>query len=248
MRALTLALAVLALPGCEAAAPPAAPVASAAPAAQPFPAAPTAYSARLKAYDDGVERELTVYADAGRIRLDGAPPPSLGSSRAISVVFDPAAGKAFAFRSGQGAPKIAILVEPAQLGAAGVLLGLGKAGAHAIGADQALGSPCEVWRFEPGEAAESRQVCITPEGIVLRVTATAAPTNVLLQAQTVTRGPQAPALFALPAGYELIDFGPCTAIASEAMVSAHAGHPADKRELAACESLAAKASRIFAGP
>lgn len=248
MRRLTWAFAALALAGCEPAGSPAAPAASATPAPRPFPAAAPAYAIRFKAFDDGVARDLTVYADAGRLRVDGPPPPSLGAQKAISVVFDPATGKALAFRQDEGAPKLAIVVEPSQLGAAGVLLALnGKAGAHAIGADQVAGLACQVFRFDATDA-DGRQVCVTEDGVILRVSATATPANPTLQAETIKRGPQAATLFALPPGYEVIDYGPCTAMASEAMTSAHAGQAIDKRTLAECETLGQKVSSIFSAP
>jgi hypothetical protein len=240
---------MLALAGCEPAGGPVAPAASAAPTPSVFPTASGAYVARLKVYDDGVERALTVYADGGRVRIDGPPPPSLGAPVAVAVVFDPTTGKTFAFRQGEGAPKIAIVVEPSQFGAAGVFLALDrKASANFVGADQVAGLACQVWRFDgnAGDVEGGRQICVTEDGVILRVSATATPANPLLQAETITRGTQATALFALPAGYELIDYAPCSAMASEAMTSAHAGQPIDKSKLAECETLGQKASRIFA--
>lgn len=257
MRRLSFALAaaacaaMLALAGCEPSSGPAAPTASAAPTPTAFPNASSAYVARLKVYDDGVERALTIYADGGSVRIDGPPPPSLGAPEAVALVFDPKTGKAFAFRQSEGAPKIAIVVEPSQFGAAGAFLTLdGKASASFVGADQVSGLACQVWRFDgnAGDVDGGRQICVTEDGVILRVSATATPANPLLLAETVTRGAQAPALFALPAGYELIDYGPCSAMASEAMTSAHAGQSIDKSKLAECETLGKKASRILAAP
>lgn len=119
-----------------------------------------------------------------------------------------------------------------------------------IGADTVAGLSCNIWQIPPrAPAADSAvtppadsaatppkplEMCITDDGIMLRVGSAAEP-RVL--AKTVTRGPQDPALFTLPAGYEVVDMGDCLAIMrqwGEAM--RNGGAKPDAAKLKDCQS------------
>ena len=67
-----------------------------------------------------------------------------------------------------------------------------------VGADTVAGTPCTDWR-SPGAAGPPATVCMTSDGVLLRVRAGDA---VVAQAVRVTYGPLDPAVFAIPPAFK----------------------------------------------
>lgn len=78
---------------------------------------------------------------------------------------------------------------------------LGGDNARHVGRCTVAGEDGEEWRPRNGDTGV-RTACITEDGIVLRVTQEGA---VLWEASALQRGAQDPALFGVPAGYQVID-------------------------------------------
>lgn len=74
------------------------------------------------------------------------------------------------------------------------------------GADSVAGHPCTVWRIEPegeGDPDEARRACVTADGVPLRLLeGSGAEASTLYVATRVAYGPQDPARFRVPAGYQ----------------------------------------------
>jgi hypothetical protein len=214
-----------------------------------LPASTADYKAEYRAYDDGAERRMTIYASGGRTRVEGPPPPRLGATGAIATIRD-GGGQMLSFRVGPDAPKLAMVTGLDKLGAASALFSVDRdrPAAHLVGADAVAGFACRVWQVDPTEQAAGRQMCLTDDGMMLRVNPIGAPGKPLLIADGISKGPQDAALFAPPAGYEVIDYAPCLTLASDAMEAARAGQRPDMARLQQCEDLGRKVSGIFAGP
>lgn len=78
---------------------------------------------------------------------------------------------------------------------------LGAEGATHVGRCTVAGEDGNEWRPKTGDTAV-RTACITSDGIVLRIAQEGA---VLWEATSLQRGEQDPALFGVPAGYQVID-------------------------------------------
>ncbi len=78
---------------------------------------------------------------------------------------------------------------------------LGGDNARHVGSCTVAGMDGHEWRPRTGDTGV-RTACITNDGIVLRITQDGAP---LWEASALERGPQDPALFGVPAGYQVID-------------------------------------------
>lgn len=78
---------------------------------------------------------------------------------------------------------------------------LGADGATHVGRCNVAGEDGNEWRPKTGDTAV-RTACITSDGIVLRIAQEGA---VLWEATSVQRGEQDPAMFGVPAGYQVID-------------------------------------------
>ncbi|MFG1464952.1 hypothetical protein V5F77_18885 [Xanthobacter sp. DSM 24535] len=71
-----------------------------------------------------------------------------------------------------------------------------------LGASEAAGEPCTLWRVEKSaQIAGPAVACITEDGIVLRTEVEIqGKTHIAFEALSLTRGPQKPELFLLPPG------------------------------------------------
>lgn len=79
---------------------------------------------------------------------------------------------------------------------------LGEKGARSAGKCNVAGEEGGLWTPRERPQGEPRTACITNDGIVLEVKEGP---RVLWQATSLQRGPQDPALFGVPAGYQVID-------------------------------------------
>lgn len=244
-----LCLAAMALPGCGPSTPTAgsstAPLAGTAPAALPAPTA--SFKAEYKAYDDGAERPVTHYAAGGQMRVEGPPPARLGATGIIATIMDPVGGRTISFRVGPGAPKYAMVTSLDTLGEASALFFVrDRASAHVVGADTVAGFACRIWQIDPVDDGAGRQMCVTDDGMTLRINPIGEPAKPTLLADSILKGAQDAALFAVPADYEVVDYSPCLTLASDAMEAAQAGRRPDMARVQQCEDLGKKISGIFA--
>ncbi|HYF07542.1 MAG TPA: DUF4412 domain-containing protein [Acetobacteraceae bacterium] len=68
------------------------------------------------------------------------------------------------------------------------------------GSDTVAGTPCTVWRYE-GQG-QSGTACVTADGVLLRSQTNAGGQNVTMEAVRVAYGPQDPARYQRPQGYQ----------------------------------------------
>ncbi|HRO02484.1 MAG TPA: hypothetical protein PLS69_02620 [Terricaulis sp.] len=179
---------------------------------------------------DGSTTPTTIYRDGPKMRVE-ATLPNIGQG---AVVFDESTNSAYVLNpTGQAQAPATPATAPTPEGAAppaqpaatasapapalGVAVRVDDANApkpmeaawSALGADNArhvgrcsvAGEDGNEWRPRDGDTGV-RTACITSDGIVLRVTQEGA---VLWEATALQRGDQDPALFGVPAGYQVID-------------------------------------------
>ncbi|WP_207540891.1 hypothetical protein [Sabulicella rubraurantiaca] len=78
------------------------------------------------------------------------------------------------------------------------------------GSDRVAGHACTVWRVQAqgSDPGEVRRACITEDGVPLRlVEGTGSDAETLYEATQVTYGPQDPARFRVPQGYQPLNTG-----------------------------------------
>ena len=80
---------------------------SAAPAGFPRPTA--SYVGKYQMHVGAAQRAMTIYADGGRIRMEGPPPAAVKAEGVrVATVMDQASKKLITFRTGPDAPKAAM--------------------------------------------------------------------------------------------------------------------------------------------
>jgi len=149
--------------------------------------------------------------DAAYVLSATAPAPSVAPP---TMPIDPAAGAstmtpadpALAPPAPVAAPALGVAVKVAGANAPQALeapwAALGAENARSVGACSAAGEEGQEWRPRATEAGDDRVACITSDGIVLRVRDGE---HVIFEATQLERGPQDPALFTIPAGYQIVD-------------------------------------------
>ena len=211
-----------------------------------FPRPTASYVATYKMSDQaGGSREMTIYASGGQMRVEGAMP---GANITTATILDPASSQLITFRTGADAPKVAMTLSPDKLGAAGEFFDLNKErpNASVTGSDTVAGERCRVWTIPPAtEGGEAHLVCATDDGILLRQAKAATPEAPLMEAVSVKRGAQEPALFAAPAGYEIVDYGPCLTLTQNAMAAMREGKRPDMTKMSDCQALGEKLGGLF---
>jgi hypothetical protein len=144
---------------------------------------------------DGVGSTTVIYRDGDRMRVETA----LDNRDPVVVVFNEDDNRAYVLRSVAGA-NVAMLApenETPQVLEAAWRDSDPDALEH-LGGCEAAGVQGQLWREATGDAT----ACITDEGVVLRVTNGE---RVTFEATNVAIGPQDPALFGIPAGYQIVD-------------------------------------------
>lgn len=162
-------------------------------------------------------------------------------------VFDETTSRYIMFAGGEGAAKAAVVMPFEENIFDMFHAWQNEAGERPtkVGADSVAGLKCEVWELAAdaeGEAAS--QACITRDGIILRAGDKGAATPDMI-ATKVDKGRIDPARFAVPAGYEIIDMGPCQQAMQEAMATAQAGGEPDFAKMQECQALSMKAAAVF---
>jgi hypothetical protein len=203
-------------------------------------------------YDMGVSDktvEVKIIASGDDQRMAFPPGSGLGGASAAwsQVVLNQDAGaKLYMWPEGEGAPAIATTMSRGDLGAATRAFGVDpadEARAKRTGTDEVAGEKCAVWEIAAeaeGEAAGS--ACIARDGVPLRMTSGG---QTVMQAKSITRGPQDPAQFAPPAGYEVVDMGECMRISAEMMEAVRAGKTPDMAKMEKCAALGEKMGAMY---
>jgi len=204
-----------------------------------FPARQAPYKATYKIGDSG--QEMVIYASNGKMRSE-AMIKAMGKLKPVSLI-DRDAKQFVSFMEGPGAPKRATKLSADDLKQYDAMMPRGDTPVKPakIGADTVAGMGCNVWQLPDvpkgapnfPEGAPGEQLCMTDDGIMLRAGPADKPHII---ATALERGPQDPALFALPPGYTVVDMGDCLAIMrgyAEAMRSG--GAKPDQAKLAECQ-------------
>ncbi len=216
-----------------------------------FPTATARYTAQYIMRDDdtgAVNMEGKLYRDgAERMRFD-----TVQNGQPVAVVFDAANRRSLMFRTGPDAPRAALVLPHEndglfdQIGRWDDWASDPEGAPTKVGEDTVAGLRCEVWRSPAAEGEAADEVCVTRDGVLLRSgTVGAAHPNLI--ATQVTPGAPDAALFAIPAGYEVIDYGPCMAAQTAAMEAAKAGQRPDMAQMQRCMEIGERASEIMGG-
>lgn len=217
-----------------------------------FPSLNAAYSATYQMYEDGAEQpvmEGSMYRDgAQRMRFD-----MVRNGQPVAMVFDAANRRSLMFRTGEGAPRAALVMPH---GEDSVFENMSDWDSWSdgetvqpqkVGTDTVAGERCDVWRAPAGEGeATGSEACVTSDGILLRAGDTGAATPDLI-ATNVDRGRPDAALFSIPEGYEIIDYAPCMSMAQDAMAAARSGERPDMSRMRECETIGRRAAEIMGG-
>lgn len=152
----------------------------------------------------------TFYRNGEQLRYEGV----LENYGVATIIYDPARKAAYLLRSSAGRRRILAGPPPrptaVQLNEAEIpqplemaWAGLADDAVRALGRCRIAGERGTVWRMrEPVGPDGVRTACITPDGIVLKLTEN---DTVLFQATAVARGPQPNALFEVPESYRIIN-------------------------------------------
>ncbi len=247
MRPMILAVSLCAvIAGCGPAAPGGGGDGPAAPDGVPKPTASYAGKYQMNAGDG--TRATTIYADGAKLRMEGPPFAQVkASSVTVATVMDQASKKLVTFRLGRGAPKVAMVVDISRIGQAATLFEMDKdqPNAKPAGEDEVAGLACRVWETPAAKGEPADQVCITSDGIRLRINKAGEADKPFLVAMEIKRGQQDAALFVPPSDYEMVDFADCASMLSEAMAAARAGKQTDLAELQECSALGEKINTIY---
>ncbi|NWG91307.1 MAG: hypothetical protein HXY21_02205 [Parvularculaceae bacterium] len=181
-------------------------------------------------YDFGAAGEMTevkIASSGAKQRIALPPGAAFGGANGqwSQVMLTEGAGATMMmWPEGEGAPKIATTMSRADLGAAASAFGVDaarQARAQKTGTDEVAGEACAVYEIAAeaqGDAPGS--ACVTRDGIPLRVVSGG---RTVMLAKSISRGAQDPALFAPPAGYEVVDMGECMRLSAEMMDAVKSG-------------------------
>lgn len=192
--------------------------------------------------------EVKIAASGASQRL-AFPPGGFGGPRGAwsQIMINENAGeKMLMWPEGDGAPQIASLMSKSDLGAMASAIGVdaaAQARAKRMGADEVAGEKCAIWEFAGASDSEAAgSACVTRDGIPLRVVSSG---KTVMLAKSIARGPQDPALFAPPAGYEVVDMGECMRIGAEMMEAMRSGKTPDMAKMEKCRALGEKMGEMM---
>jgi hypothetical protein len=223
------------------------------PAAGPggFPAITARYAADYEMRDSAtgaVTMQGQLYRDgAERMRFD-----MVQNGQPVAVVFDAANRRSLMFRTGPDAPRAALVMPHQddglfdQIGRWDDWDGADGAAPTKVGEDTVAGLRCDVWRSPAEEGEAAHEACVTRDGVLLRSGAVGAAHPDMIATQVTPGAPDA-ALFAIPAGYEVIDYSPCMDMQAAAMEAAKAGQRPDMDQMQQCMTLGQRAAEIMGG-
>ncbi len=179
--------------------------------------------------------EVKIVASGAAQRLAFPPGSGIGGARGAwsqIMITENAGEKMLMWPEGDGAPQIATLMSKSDLGAMASAIGVddaAKARAKRMGADEVAGEKCAIWEISAASDSDAASsACVTRDGIPLRVVSGG---QTVMLAKSIARGPQDPALFAPPAGYEIVDMGECMRIGAEMMEAMRSGKTPDMAKM-----------------
>ena len=213
-----------------------------------FPKPAVDYSGEYEIGGGGKTTAVTIAASGAKQRMTLPPGSGIGGSAgqwSQVMVNENAGGKMMMWPEGAGAPAIATTMSKSDLGAMAGAFGVGaekEASAKRTGTDNVAGEACAIWEFAAGDGETPGSACVTRDGIPLRVISGS---ETLMLAKSISRGPQDPALFAPPAGYEVVDMGECMRIGAEMMEAMRAGKTPDMAKMKKCEALGQKMGEMY---
>jgi hypothetical protein len=188
--------------------------------------------------------EVKIAASGVTQRLAFPPGSGIGGARGAwsQIMINENAGeKMLMWPEGDGAPQIATLMSKSDLGAMASAIGIddaAQARAKRTGADEVAGEKCAIWEIAAASDSDAAgSACVTRDGIPLRVVSGG---KIVMLAKSIARGPQDPALFAPPAGYEVFDMGECMRIGAEMMEAMRSGKTPDMAKMEKCRALGEK--------
>lgn len=166
--------------------------------ADPLPVPSVDFSLKAK-LQQGAVMDMAHAGARMRVHISGPKMPS-----AVVGIIDMKRGKMLVMLP--DIPKAAVEAELPPAYRAAVPRGDGKP----MGEDEVAGNPCTVWKIDKSQDLETpAYACITADGIPLRTQVeTKGKKQLVYEATSVTRGPQNPALFALPPGTQVMKVPP----------------------------------------
>jgi hypothetical protein len=196
-----------------------------------FPSQRGSYKATYK-LSAGSGGEMTIYSSDGKIRSENNMLSASKGWTAVSLI-DPVAKNFVSFMVGPNAPKRATKLSADDIKRYQDMAPTPDAALKPtkIGDDMVAGLSCAIWQMPTPDGKDGTQVCVTADGIMLRTGPAASP---ILVATEVTKGPQDPALFTLPADYEVIDMGDCLAVMQSVGAAMKSGQPYDRAKVQDC--------------
>jgi hypothetical protein len=187
-----------------------------------------------KAETTGVIRSMTIFSIGNKRRVEI--PSPMGPDLKMVQLIDPDTKTFVSFAVGPKAPKTATTMS------ADMIKNAEQYNPKVdptykpekVGSDTVAGLGCTIWQLPAKEdGTPGLPMCITNDGIMLRTGTAEAP---FIVATSVTKGPQDPTMFSIPAGYTVIDMGDCLAIMQqygEAM--RNGGAKPDSAKFAECQ-------------
>jgi len=143
---------------------------------------------------DGAMQRMVIYRDGPKMRVE----TMTADGRPAVVVFDEAAGHAFVLDAAAQTAVTAAADAPEPLEAPWAALGADNA--ERVASCTVAGEDGNEWRAK--DQPDGNIACITGDGIVLKVRDA---DRVIFEASAVERGTQEATLFAVPAGYQVVD-------------------------------------------
>jgi hypothetical protein len=174
---------------------------------------------------------MTIYSNADKQRTETA---IMGFKQVM--ILDPSAQVSYSYREGKGLPKIATKIDAKDFDQYDYKVDeTGDVKPKKVGTDTVAGLSCSIWEAKRAGADPTEpagQVCVTDDGIMLRVGTKEAPA---MLATEVVKGPQHSALFALPAGYTVVDMGDCMQVMQDYAKAMQSGGKPDQAKFAECQ-------------
>lgn len=213
-----------------------------------FPKPSADYSGVYDFAAGGQPMEVKIAASGMKQRLTFPPGSGVGGAKGewSQVMVNENAGETMLmWPEGEGAPAIATTMSRKDMGAMANSFGVDaakEASAKRTGTDTVAGETCAVWEFAAGEGEAPGTACVTRDGIALRVVSGG---ETVMLAKSIRRGAQDPALFAAPAGYEVVDMGECMRMSAEMMEAMRAGKQPDMAKMQKCQALGEKMGEMY---
>lgn len=213
-----------------------------------FPKMTANYRGEYTGSMDGAIRKMTLeVAGWKRLRMEmpHMNPAKAAKGDMMVMVMDDASKRWLMYVQGPDAPKSAMVMPTNET----LLDEFQKWGAEdgtpptKVGSDKVAGLPCDIWE-NANDGGSPQQACITRDGIFLWAKTKGAETPDII-ATKVDRGSVDASRFALPAGFEVIDMGPCMKMGQEMAAAAQRGERPDLSKMQACQAIGQKAAAIM---